>query len=62
MSVGVSSVFVLSCVGGGLATGLITRPGSPTDYKIHNSRLMLMGKMPEGLIRNVKVKKVKLSL
>jgi hypothetical protein len=26
-----SSVFVLSCVCGGLATGLIPRPGSPTD-------------------------------
>jgi hypothetical protein len=24
-------VFVLSCVGSGLATGLITRPRSPTD-------------------------------
>jgi hypothetical protein len=30
MSVRVSSVFVF-CVGSGLATGLITRPRSPTD-------------------------------
>jgi hypothetical protein len=28
-SVRVSSVFVLSCVGRGLATGLVTRPRSP---------------------------------
>jgi hypothetical protein len=28
MSVHVSSVFVLSCLGSGLATGLIPRPGS----------------------------------
>jgi hypothetical protein len=31
MLVCVCSVFVLSCVGSGLATGLITRPMSPTD-------------------------------
>jgi hypothetical protein len=31
MSLLVSYVFVLSCVGGGLATGLISRQTSPTD-------------------------------
>jgi hypothetical protein len=36
MSVHVSSVFVLSCVGIGLATGMITRPRGPSNfYKIH---------------------------
>jgi hypothetical protein len=50
MSVCVSSVFVLSCVGSFLATGLITRPWSPpTVYKIHKSGLILMGNRPEGL-------------
>jgi hypothetical protein len=31
ISVCVYSVFVLSCIGSGLATGLIPRPRSPTD-------------------------------
>jgi hypothetical protein len=31
IAVHISSVFVLSCVDSGLATGLITRPRSPTD-------------------------------
>jgi hypothetical protein len=31
VSVRVSSLFVLSCVGSGRATGLITRPKSPTN-------------------------------
>jgi hypothetical protein len=47
MSVRVSSVFVLSCVRSGLATGLITRPRGKlllSVCKIHSSRL-------EGLIR-----------
>jgi hypothetical protein len=33
------SVFALSCVGGGLATGLIPSPRGPTDCKIYNSRI-----------------------
>jgi hypothetical protein len=59
MSVGVSSMFVLSCVGRDVATELITRPKKPTDYEIHNSRLILVENKPEILIRNVKVKKGK---
>jgi hypothetical protein len=40
----VSSLFVLSCVGSGLATGLTRVPGILlTVYKTHNSRKMLMG-------------------
>jgi hypothetical protein len=53
MSVRVSSVFVLSCAGSGLATGLIARPKSPTVYKIYSTRLILTGNRPEGLIRKV---------
>jgi hypothetical protein len=53
MSGGVSSVFVLSCVGSGLAIGLVTRPRSPTVYETHSSRLILVGNRPEGLIRKV---------
>jgi hypothetical protein len=34
------SVFVLSCVGSGLATGLITRPRGPAVYKIQISELI----------------------
>jgi hypothetical protein len=53
-TVWVSSVFVLSGVGSGLATGLIPVQGVlPTVYKIHSSILILMGYGPEGLIRNV---------
>jgi hypothetical protein len=44
MDVCVYSMFLLSCVGSGLAAGLITRPRSlPTVYKIHSSRLTLIG-------------------
>jgi hypothetical protein len=51
MSVRVPSVFVLSCVGSGLATALITRPRSLTECStVHiNSD----GGKPEGLIRKV---------
>jgi hypothetical protein len=46
----VSSVFVLSCVGSGLATGLITRPTVlPTVRRIHRSRLMLIGNRFQSL-------------
>jgi hypothetical protein len=31
VAVRVSSVFVFSCVGNGVATGLIPHPGSPTN-------------------------------
>jgi hypothetical protein len=53
MSLRVSSVCELS-VGSGLATGLITRLGVlPAVYKMHSSRLFLMGNRPEGLRRRV---------
>jgi hypothetical protein len=52
MSVRVSSMFMFSCVGSGHATGLITRPKSPsTLYKIHSSRLIQMGNRPRRLMR-----------
>jgi hypothetical protein len=59
MSVRISSVFVLSCVGSGVATGLIPRPRSPTNclYKIHSYILILMENTTEGLIRKKKKKK-----
>jgi hypothetical protein len=45
MSVRVSSVSVLSCVGSGLATGMIHRPRvPPTVYKIHCSKINYDGK------------------
>jgi hypothetical protein len=51
MSVRVSSVFVLSCVGSGLATGWSPVRGVlPT---VCSSRLILMGNRPEGILRNV---------
>jgi hypothetical protein len=50
MSVRVSSVFVLSCVGIGLTSGLITRPRSPISCL---KFIILMENRPEGLIRNV---------
>jgi hypothetical protein len=54
MSVRVSSVFVLSCVGSGLATGWSSVQGVlATVCKIHNSRLILMGNRPEDPIRKV---------
>jgi hypothetical protein len=53
MSVRVSSVFVLACVGSGLATKLITRPRSPAVYKIHSSRLILLESRPQGILRKV---------
>jgi hypothetical protein len=56
MSVHVPSVFLLACVGSVLATGLITRPKSPRDCKIHSSRLILMGNRPEGLMKKEKEK------
>jgi hypothetical protein len=54
MSVRVSSVLVLSYVGSGLAMGVIPCPRSPTDCKIHSSRLILIGNGPEDLIRKAK--------
>jgi hypothetical protein len=55
MSVNVSPVFVLPCVGNGLETGLIPVQGAlPTVHKIHSSRLIPMGNRPEGLIRKMK--------
>jgi hypothetical protein len=54
MSVGVSAVFVSSCAGTGLATGLIKRPRSLANrlqdpyFQINSD-----GKRPEGLIRKV---------
>jgi hypothetical protein len=48
MYVRVSSVFVLSCVRSGLATGWSP---VPTLYKIHSSRLILRGNRPEGLMQ-----------
>jgi hypothetical protein len=54
MSLHIYSMFVLSCVGSGLATGLITRPiVQPAVYKSRDSRLILMGNRPEGLIEKV---------
>jgi hypothetical protein len=48
LSARVSSVFVLSCVGSGLATGLITvQEFLPTVYKIHSWRL-IDGKQARG--------------
>jgi hypothetical protein len=43
-------VFVLSCVGGGLATGWSRVEFLPAVSKVHSSRLILVGKRPEGLI------------
>jgi hypothetical protein len=40
-------LFVLSCIGSGLATQGILQ----TVYKIHSSIFILMGNEPEGLIR-----------
>jgi hypothetical protein len=53
MDVCVYSVFVVSCVGSGFATGWSLAQGVlPTVYKIHSSRLMnLMRNRPEGLIQ-----------
>jgi hypothetical protein len=49
----VSSLFVLSCVGTGLAIGPISRPRRvlPAVCKARNSILILMGNRPEGLTR-----------
>jgi hypothetical protein len=47
-------VCVVLCVGSSLATGLIPHPRSPTNCKVHNSRLILLGSRPEGLIRKLK--------
>jgi hypothetical protein len=51
-----SSVFVFRCIGRGLVTGLITRQRSSTVCKMYCFGLILMGKRPEGLIRNVEEK------
>jgi hypothetical protein len=58
MSDRVSFVFVLSCVGSGLLTGLITHPRSPTVYNIRSSRLILMENRPQGLIRKLEKEEV----
>jgi hypothetical protein len=50
MSVSVYYVFVLSCVGSGLAIGLITRPRSPV-YKDPYYQINFDGNGPEGVIR-----------
>jgi hypothetical protein len=50
MSLRVYSVFVLSCVGNRLATGLIPRPRGPDVYEIQVSELILNGNRPEGLM------------
>jgi hypothetical protein len=56
MSVRIYSVFVLSCVGSSLATRLITQQGVlATVYKINCSRLILVGKRQESLIRKEEV-------
>jgi hypothetical protein len=47
----VFSVFMLSRVGSGLATGLITHAVNPTDCKINSSRLILTGNRPQSLTR-----------
>jgi hypothetical protein len=48
-------LFVLSCVGGGLATGWSPVQGVlPIVYKIRSWRLVLMGNRPEDTVRNVK--------
>jgi hypothetical protein len=48
-------VFVLFCVGSGLATGLIPRPSGPTDCsKIRSIRLVMNGNRPEDLLRQWK--------
>jgi hypothetical protein len=47
-------VFVLPCVGRGLATRLIPRPKSPINCKIHSLQLILNGSKPEGLILQTK--------
>jgi hypothetical protein len=58
MSVRVSSVFVLSCVGSGLATGLITRPRSPTNclqdlkFQINSDRKLARGPNVKGRRRS----------
>jgi hypothetical protein len=70
MSVDLYAVSVLSCVGSGLATGLIPRPKGPTDRQSISftiSELIPNGNMPEGIIRQGERKrkrkgKVKLSL
>jgi hypothetical protein len=55
MSLRFSSVFVLSCAGSGLATGLNILPRVlPTVYKIHSSRLILTRNRPQNIIRNLK--------
>jgi hypothetical protein len=47
-------LFMLSCVGSSLATGLIPVQGVlPTVCKIHNSRLILIENEPEGLTGKV---------
>jgi hypothetical protein len=54
MDIRFSSVFVLSCVGSGLATGLIVLPRVlPTVYKIHTSRLILKRNRPQSQMRNL---------
>jgi hypothetical protein len=59
MFVRISSVFVLSCVGSGLATGLIpVQVVLPTVCKIPSTRLILMGNMPEGLLRKIEEESV----
>jgi hypothetical protein len=51
MSVRVSSEFVLSCVSSGFAQSWSPVQGVlPTACKIHTSRSVLVGNMPEGLI------------
>jgi hypothetical protein len=52
MSVRVSSVYMLSCLDSGLATGLITCRKSPTNClnKIQSSRLKLVGNRSESII------------
>jgi hypothetical protein len=51
MFVCVSSVFVLSCVGSGLATGWSPVQGVlPTVYNIHSFQINSDGNRPEGLI------------
>jgi hypothetical protein len=55
MSVCVSSVFVLSCVGSGLGTGSSPVQGVLLSvYNIHSSTLILAENRPQGLIRKAK--------
>jgi hypothetical protein len=49
------SLFVLSCVGNGIATGLIPLPGIlPAVNMIDSSTLIVMRKRPVGLTRKEK--------